>query len=437
MNEELLYQIWEHQCLTKHQLTSNSGRSIEIIYPGIFDRDKGPDFKFCRYRIDGEICTGDVEIEVSFENWYHHKHSSNQDFRNVHLLVVMHSCADVTLIYHEMASQPIEIVSLEKIIDRARLTEIQASSDESQPQPFCPLYRSDEPVHLILKNLGIQRINQKLNRFQVRYQDLELFDELIFQGIMESLGYSRNKENFLRLASLFPLRTIRQKVSSIPAGQIPYYLQWRWIHIGKMEPWVKEHYPDYLQWLTLKINKCSVPLEIESIQPTIPWNYHRVRPFNQPFLRLLFMSFWLVEKIKHGLTEELLLHFFSESDTLDALHQFLILDASLISHPLIRLPYNLGHDRQRIILFNILLPLLLIFFRLETETHQETKIWTILENFPALADNFPLSLVRRRYGYMNRVLPADNSALIQQGWLQLFREYCQKGLCSTCLLGDK
>ena len=45
MNEELLSYFWKLQRFRKENLCTNDGEPIQVIYPGLLNKDAGPDFQ--------------------------------------------------------------------------------------------------------------------------------------------------------------------------------------------------------------------------------------------------------------------------------------------------------------------------------------------------------------------------------------------------------
>jgi hypothetical protein len=88
MKEELLYYIWKYKLFPVNQFKTVDGEPIEIINPGEYNHNAGPDFINARLMIDRTIWAGNVEIHVSSGDWVKHKHDGNSDYENVILQVV-------------------------------------------------------------------------------------------------------------------------------------------------------------------------------------------------------------------------------------------------------------------------------------------------------------------------------------------------------------
>ena len=72
--EQLLHYTWKHRLLPLTELTTTDGRRVEIIDPGLHNRNAGPDFFNAKVKIDGTLWVGNVEIHDRASDWYQHGH---------------------------------------------------------------------------------------------------------------------------------------------------------------------------------------------------------------------------------------------------------------------------------------------------------------------------------------------------------------------------
>lgn len=78
LTEQHLQVLWLEQKFFK-QLKTVQGEFIEVISPGVWNKEAGPDFLKAHIRIGNRDYRGDVEIHLQENGWYQHHH--HQDVR--------------------------------------------------------------------------------------------------------------------------------------------------------------------------------------------------------------------------------------------------------------------------------------------------------------------------------------------------------------------
>ena len=83
ISERLVSCLWFSQSYFKDLHTAKD-EPVEVISPGIWNREEGPDFLQAALRIgDGEIVQGDIEIHIDPGDWQAHQHHKNPRYDNV------------------------------------------------------------------------------------------------------------------------------------------------------------------------------------------------------------------------------------------------------------------------------------------------------------------------------------------------------------------
>src|SRR5689334_8990393 len=88
MTERLLQFIWQSQYFNKNELVSVSGENIQIIFPGQYNTNQGPDFSNAKIKIGDTTWAGTVEIHICTSDWEKHSHQHDSNYNNVILHVV-------------------------------------------------------------------------------------------------------------------------------------------------------------------------------------------------------------------------------------------------------------------------------------------------------------------------------------------------------------
>ena len=88
MTERLLQFIWQFQYFTKSELSTTAGELIQIIYPGQYNTNQGPDFGDAKIKIGKTTWAGTVELHINTSDWTKHNHQQDKNYNNVILHVV-------------------------------------------------------------------------------------------------------------------------------------------------------------------------------------------------------------------------------------------------------------------------------------------------------------------------------------------------------------
>ncbi len=89
--KEVEYQKLVRNYLSSIPLTSfttKSGKSIQIISPGIINVNEGPDFLDFAIMLNGKVIVGDAEFHINALDWENHKHFQDKNYDNVILHLV-------------------------------------------------------------------------------------------------------------------------------------------------------------------------------------------------------------------------------------------------------------------------------------------------------------------------------------------------------------
>jgi len=88
MTERLLQFIWQFQYFNRHDLCACDGAVLQIIHPGKYNTNQGPDFLEASIKIDNTILVGNIELHLHTSDWHKHGHHTDNNYKNVILHVV-------------------------------------------------------------------------------------------------------------------------------------------------------------------------------------------------------------------------------------------------------------------------------------------------------------------------------------------------------------
>ena len=194
--ERLLARLWQTRA-QRRSLSTADGRRVRVLYPGRRNGGPGPDFKDAMIQVEeAPPQRGDVEVHLTDSGWREHGHHEDPNYNNVVLHVVMRQRAKGSTERQDGREVPV--------------TALSGADGEAEAPLELPLLRKWKSLKkadliLTIEEAGERRFRKRSNFYldELLGQDA---DELLYRGIMESLGYSRNRDAFLKLARLVPWR---------------------------------------------------------------------------------------------------------------------------------------------------------------------------------------------------------------------------------------
>jgi len=443
--ESQIVRLWQHQLLDGADLATESGESIEIIYPGRINDDRGADFRDAVIVRSGELIRGDIEVHVKSSGWRAHRHHLDYTYNRVILHVVMWHDTDAATNLHNGRSVP--ILPLHKYIK----IPVSQWPDEKYPSVALgmPCLKITERLTTgsiagFLDSAGEERFLAKAARFQADLAQIEASQSL-YQGIMGALGYSKNKSPFLELAHRLPLRVLelvtqgkisdeeclawQQALLLGTAGLLPSQRQGSRQESGSDDNWI-----DKLERLWTSSHRT------EAMSPNV-WRLFKVRPNNSPVRRIVAMSYLVLRYREKGILEELV----NRVREVTVSKNHCILEKGLLVTTKgywanhfdfglsckARNPTLLGSRRAADIVVNVLLPFAFAWSQFTSQPKLERKVFDLYCCYPKLAVNSVERHMRDQLGLSSRLV---NSAQRQQGLIHIYNTLCTQGRCNDCSL---
>ncbi|HNP00615.1 MAG TPA: DUF2851 family protein, partial [Ferruginibacter sp.] len=69
MTERLLQFIWQFQYFNARELLTTEGESLQVIQPGQYNTNQGPDFSNAKIQVAGTTWAGTVELHINSSDW--------------------------------------------------------------------------------------------------------------------------------------------------------------------------------------------------------------------------------------------------------------------------------------------------------------------------------------------------------------------------------
>ena len=448
IDEHFVQTVWDEQRFIDFDLRSTDGRPIQVLKPGFWNSDEGPDFVHAELLIDGDLYAGDVEIHINSSGWYNHKHHLDPRYNRV-ILHVVYLNDDINLRTRLQNGKRIPTLEILNRLD-APIGDLFDERRESQETSAneCRVTGKTlkiEYVESLFDGLGQERLLEKadvMRGVSVRVD----FEQLLYEGIMEALGYTKNRKSFRELAQRVPLSELLGKsdesIQAIlfgVAGLLPSQSQ------QKIE-WDEEtkRFIDRLEsiWESAEQYKNSTGMTADQ------WHFAKMRPANYPSRRIPAMA-----QIISRCQDTLMMDFLpliegaatANQRALAGIQRRLrerLTPASsgyweAHSHFGKGIPQRgaalIGKDRASDIIVNKLLPITLLWAEQSRSPTLAEAVQRLYNSYPKLQENRITQQIEAQiFSQEQPIKLISPSAKKQQGAIYLYNNFCSSRLCDLC-----
>lgn len=479
--ERVLRHIWQHRLYPRPLVRAVDGRSIEVFFPGDPNPDSGPDFLEARLRIGTTLYSGAVEIHSDSRDWERHGHHVDPKYNTVVLHVVL--TAETEGSGQRTASgRQIPILALAPFLDpmTLRIVTERGISLAGAENLACSAVNTVVPRKVLLEwlaCLGRRRLERSAGHFRHRLCDLldearhlvhepdagvdillsgrgtsgtayaardfvspALWDQALYEGLMEGLGYAKNRGAFRTLARTVPLALLRRIGLSNTHDVMAAYFG-----AARLLPF-PEHLDDpearsfarslWERWSVLR------PLVHPSPIHETDWLFFRLRPANFPTARIAAWSTAVPRIFERGFAGYLAI-LRAETvtpGTIAALRApVCAVTDGFWRH---RLDFHgmasaggssIGAARATELVVNAVLPLASLFGSIFPDDRLAGNVRTLWES-PFRAPSSRLLALLESDLFRGAVRP--ESPLLYQGAVELFTRYCTALRCTECAIGS-
>jgi hypothetical protein len=493
--ERLLRQIWKDQIFRSHHLLTTNRQNVRIVEPGVSNQDGGPDFLDARIIIDGITLIGDVELHCRISDWKRHSHEKDPKYNRVILHVVLHADKNQKEIFTK-SKREVPTLILHPYLTEESFHYLESSFlnekiDKHRPLK-CMSLNSDVDAELIKRwfnKLSIERLEYKVRRFEERlknlvhireyaitepatqygeiqfevkpeempdydeqyspldFTDVHLWEQLLYEYVMEGLGYSKNQTPFLRLARNIELNFFR-KIKDVNekedklltyeallfgvAGLLP--------KVSTIKLKASKNYALRLK----KIWRNHQNKYYREMMSEADWQFFRLRPDNFPTRRIAGAA-CIIDQILSGSYFKVVIRTI-QNDTISNAEKFdeLIFLLSCksagfwLNHYRFQeeatgnLNFLIGRDRAIELVVNVIIPLSLLYARIFKKVQIRKSALSLFESLKFSKSNAITKIVDEQL--IKGRLKLDNTALYQ-GTIQLYKFYCEEEKCMECEIG--
>lgn len=221
--ERHLQCVWADDSLRPEKLATAEGESVEVEFPGEWNKGPGPDFLGAVLKVgDGSRrLAGDIEVHIHPADWRRHRHSEDPRYSRV--------CAHVSyfagaLPAGELPAGALQI-ALKPALDRLdgfsfdNIDLMAYPTAARAAPPPCRAAMAALPPEArghILDAAGQTRLARRADWLRMAMEDRGTAQTL-YEETLAALGYRPNKIPFRRLARAMPLERLRE----LSGGSVP------------------------------------------------------------------------------------------------------------------------------------------------------------------------------------------------------------------------
>ena len=423
--EQLLHYCWKHKLFPLAPLTTVSGARVEVIDPGLHNRNSGPDFFNAKVKIDGTLWVGNVEIHDRASDWFRHGHDRDSAYDNV----VLHVCGtiDGNAVTHSGNRPPQMQLDVPQQVSQ-NYQQLLATDN------YPPCYRliphlTPLMVHSWMSALQTERLEQKTQAIKRRVEQCDgSWEAGYFVTLARNYGFGINGDAFETWALSIPLNAVAHhrdnlfQVEALFMG-LAGLLELETIPQHYQADALNEGYFTRLrnEYLYLAHKFALQPMEAKR------WRFLRLRPQNFPHVRIAQLANLYYQR-RAGLSQLI------ECETVEQLKTLLATSVTpywethyTFGSTSCKTLKNLTSASLNLLIINTAIPMLFAYGQHRSNERLCDRAFDLLEQLRA--ENNHITRMWQQCG-LNIRTAGDSQALIQ-----LKNNYCDRKDCLRCRFG--
>ena len=412
MTERLLHFIWQFQYFNRNELATTAGEPVQILSPGLYNTNQGPDFSAARIRIGTTTWAGTAELHVRSSDWIKHRHQEDQNYDNVILHVVWED---------DGLENNIPVLELQERVPKILLERYRELMDASS---FIPCEKMIHTVNALSwkswkERLMAERLLRKAGIVeQLLKENYCHWEETTWWLLARNFGVRVNGAAFEEMARSLPVNLLSRHRSQI--HQLEALLLGQ---SGLLNDRITDDYYNLLQreYVFLK--------QKYKLRPShLPVHFLRMRPGNFPTVRLAQLAA-VIQKTGQLFSD------IKDANSLKDVKAIFDVAANDYWHYHYRFgetsafkKKNLGDSMTDNIIINTVCPVLFAYGNYHREQGYKDKALNWLGNTPAESN----TLIK---GFMQLGTEVKN-AFDSQALIELKNDYCNNKKCLECGVGN-
>jgi hypothetical protein len=419
MTERLLQFIWQFQYFNKGELTTTAGEDVQVIFPGHYNTNQGPDFSDAKIKIGKTVWAGSVELHLETSDWKKHNHHDDKNYNNVILHVVVQR--NSIPLADNVQGNSIPVLELKNRISKILL---QRYEDLMNSSAFIPCEKSIHTVKDITwkswkERLLAERLLRKAKTVELfRQQNKDHWEETFWWMLARNFGIKINADAFEAIAKSISVNILAKHKNQI--HQLESLLMGQ---AGLLEGKLTEDYPKLLQ---REYKFLQTKYKLKPIH--IPVHFLRMRPGNFPTIRLAQLAMLITESS----------HLFSkikDAGSVTEIKKCFDITANDYWHYHYQFDETSSFKKKKLgtamidnIIINTVCPVLFAYGNYHDEEKYKLKALQWLEEITAESNSITKGFIK--LGIENK------SAYDSQALIELKNEYCIKKRCLDCGVGN-
>jgi hypothetical protein len=420
LTESFLHYVWQLQYFDKASLTTTEGEVLQILNPGIVNKNSGPDFLHAKIRIGDLEWRGNVEIHIQASGWYSHRHHEDKAYENVVLHVVWEN--DKPVLRNDGSIMP--TLELQNITQVSLWNQYRKLITSSETIPCAASWNGIDTLAKVtmLDRVLTERLELKAKDVLVILnQNNSDWEETCYQTLFKNFGFKVNTEPMLSLAKAIPYKVLLKHSNN--------HIQVEALLFGMAGLLEGARSDAYVSKLKQEFTVLSYKYGLQSRQlRALEWRFLRMRPANFPTLRIAQLAALLTNQ-KNIASRILSAGTFAEIDNIFTISQ----SDYWHSH------YHFGKEAdsrvakfgkisRENILINTVAPFLTAYGLTHDDTRYVARAIDILQHLPT--EN---NVIIRHWKQLGS---KPQSAYDSQALIELYNSYCQKRRCLDCTVGS-
>ena len=298
ISERQLAKLWERRASRNHQLRTDQGARVRVLYPGRPGVTAGPDFRDAVLLVEGAgLVQGDVEVHLRQRDWVAHRHQNDPNYNGVALHVALETDAVPAVTVSGVAPP---VVGLQSLVAGAEPNRAEPADGLACGQTRAQLWRllaqhgyrqpaSAQQMAALLNRAGDERFLSR-SALLGTWLPTQSGEQILWEAICQALGYRHNEHTMLQLAATAPIASLRNAARPLPAAE----------RDGALTAWM-------LRWAGLatddgRPSRWGAPAGFCSPLSASQWQLFRVRPANHPRRRVLGAAVLAARFLEIGLS---------------------------------------------------------------------------------------------------------------------------------------